>query len=129
MLASLNHAHLNFGPQEVLKDVTWALQEDESWGVIGRNGAGKSTIFKVLLGELELDTGSVVRPTAERGIRMGHYAQDLEPETDGSILEEALAAFGEVATRVFKMSANDYIVKAELTPKQVVERVQKLLAA
>ena len=34
----------------------------------------------------------------------------------------------ETATRVFKMSANDYIVKAELTPKQVVERVQKLLA-
>lgn len=35
----------------------------------------------------------------------------------------------ETATRVFKMSANDYIVKAELTPMQVVERVQKLLAA
>jgi DNA-binding response OmpR family regulator len=35
----------------------------------------------------------------------------------------------ETATRVFKMSANDYIVKAEFTPKQVVERVQKLLAA
>jgi ATP-binding cassette subfamily F protein 3 len=96
MLASLNHAILHFGPQEVLKDVSWALQEDECWGMIGRNGAGKSTIFKVLLGELELDGGSVVRPTAERGIRMGHYAQDLEPETDGSVMEEALAAFGEV---------------------------------
>jgi DNA-binding response OmpR family regulator len=35
----------------------------------------------------------------------------------------------ETATRVFKMSANDYIVKAELTPKQVVERVRKLLAS
>jgi ATP-binding cassette subfamily F protein 3 len=40
MLASLNHASLSFGPQDVLKDVTWALQEDECWGVIGRNGAG-----------------------------------------------------------------------------------------
>jgi ATP-binding cassette subfamily F protein 3 len=96
MLASLNHAHLRFGPQEVLKDVTWALQEDECWGVIGRNGAGKSTLFKVLLGQLELDGGSAVRPTRERGIRMGHYAQDLEPETDGSILEETLAAFGDI---------------------------------
>ena len=92
MLASLNHAHLSFGPQEVLKDVTWALEEDEVWGVIGRNGAGKSTLFKVLLGRLELDEGTVVRPTRERGIRVGHYAQDLEPETGGSILEEALAA-------------------------------------
>ncbi|MBK8792852.1 MAG: ABC-F family ATP-binding cassette domain-containing protein [Holophaga sp.] len=96
MLASLNHAHLSFGPQEVLKDVTWALQEDECWGVIGRNGAGKSTLFKVLLGQLELDGGVVVRPTKERGIRMGHYAQDLEPETDGGVLEETLSAFGDV---------------------------------
>ncbi len=96
MLASLHRASLRFGPQEVLKEVTWALDEDECWGVIGRNGAGKSTLFKVLLGQLELDGGSVVRPVRERGIRLGHYAQDLEPETQGSILEEALAAFGEV---------------------------------
>jgi ATP-binding cassette subfamily F protein 3 len=80
----------------VLKDVSWAIQPDECWGIIGRNGAGKSTIFKVLLGELELDSGTVVRPTAERGIRVGHYAQDLVPVTGGSIMEEALAAFGDV---------------------------------
>jgi ATP-binding cassette subfamily F protein 3 len=100
MLASLNHANLSFGPHDVLKDVTWALQEDECWGVIGRNGAGKSTLFKVLLGQLELDGGTVVRPTAERGIRMGHYAQDLVPETEGTVMDETLAAFAEVeATR------------------------------
>ena len=96
MLASLNHVDLRFGPQEVLKDVTWAIQEGECWGVIGRNGAGKSTVFKLLLGQLEADGGTVVRPTKERGIRMGHYAQDLIPETQGSVLEEALAAFGDV---------------------------------
>ena len=96
MLASLNHVDLRFSPQEVLKDVTWAIQEGECWGVIGRNGAGKSTVFKLLLGQLEADRGTVVRPTKERGIRMGHYAQDLTPETGGSVLEEALAAFGDV---------------------------------
>ncbi len=96
MLASLNHIDLRFGPQEVLKDVTWAIQEGECWGVIGRNGAGKSTVFKLLLGQLEPDHGTVVRPTKERGIRMGHYAQDLTPETGGNVLEEALAAFGDV---------------------------------
>src|SRR5664279_153784 len=96
MLASLNHVDLRFGPQEVLKDVTWAIQEGECWGVIGRNGAGKSTVFKLLLGQLEADGGTVVKPTRERGVRMGHYAQDLEPETRGSVLEEALAAFGDV---------------------------------
>lgn len=104
MLASLHRASLRFGPQEVLKDVTWSLDEDECWGVIGRNGAGKSTLFKVLLGQLELDGGTVVRPTRERGIRWGHYAQDLQPETQGTVLEETLAAFGEVLALQHEMS-------------------------
>ena len=60
-------------------------------------------MFKVLLGELELDSGNVVRPTAERGIRVGHYAQDLVPATGGSILEEALSAFGEVQSLQHEM--------------------------
>ena len=93
MLASLNHVHLAFGPLEVLKDITWSLEPDEVWGVIGRNGAGKSTLFKLLLGQLEADSGTVVKPTLERGIRYGYYSQDLEPDTNGDILEETLSAF------------------------------------
>jgi ATP-binding cassette subfamily F protein 3 len=130
MLASLNHAHLSFGPHEVLKDVTWALQEDECWGVIGRNGAGKSTLFKVLLGELELDGGTVVRPTPERGIRMGHYAQDLEPETDGSIMEETLAAFGEVEALQGEMRELEHrMAEPGIDLDEIMDRYQKVQEA
>ena len=103
MLASFNHAHLAFGPLEVLKDVTWILEPDEVWGVIGRNGAGKSTLFKMLLGQFEADSGTVVRPTPDRGVRLGYYSQDLEPATDGSILEEALSAFENVERLAIEM--------------------------
>jgi ATP-binding cassette subfamily F protein 3 len=127
MLASLNHVDLRFGPQEVLKDVTWAIQEGECWGVIGRNGAGKSTVFKLLLGQLEADSGTVVRPTKERGIRMGHYAQDLVPETEGSVLEEALAAFGDVERLQHEMRELEHRMGeagADLT--EVMDRYQKV---
>ncbi len=127
MLASLNHIDLRFGPQEVLKDVTWAIQEGECWGVIGRNGAGKSTVFKLLLGHLEADGGTVVRPSKERGIRMGHYAQDLEPETQGSVLEEALAAFGDVERLQHEMRELEHRMgeaSADLT--EVMDRYQKV---
>ena len=127
MLTSLNHIDLRFGPQEVLKDVTWAIQEGECWGVIGRNGAGKSTVFKLLLGHLEADGGTVVRPSKERGIRMGHYAQDLEPETQGSVLEEALAAFGDVERLQHEMRELEHRMgeaSADLT--EVMDRYQKV---
>ncbi len=127
MLASLNHAFLSFGPHEVLKDVTWAIQEDECWGVIGRNGAGKSTVFKVLLGELELDGGTVVRPTAERGIRVGHYAQDLVPVTGGSVLEETLAAFGDVEALQHEMHELEHrMAEPGVDLDAVMERYQKV---
>jgi len=103
MLASLNHAHLSFGPLEVLKDITWALEEGEAWGVIGRNGAGKSTLFKLLLGQLEPDKGTVVRPTKERSVNLGYYSQDLEPATNGDMLEETLSAFGNVEQLAHEM--------------------------
>jgi len=130
MLASLNHVDLRFGPQEVLKDVTWAIQEGECWGVIGRNGAGKSTVFKLLLGQLEADAGTVVKPTKERGIRMGHYAQDLVPETQGSVLEEALAAFGDVERLQHEMRDLEHRMGeagADLT--EVMERYQRVTEA
>jgi ATP-binding cassette subfamily F protein 3 len=121
---------LRFGPQEVLKDVTWAIQEGECWGVIGRNGAGKSTVFKLLLGQLEADAGTVVRPTRERGIRMGHYAQDLVPESQGSVLEEALAAFGDVEKLQHEMRDLEHRMGeagADLT--EVMDRYQKVTEA
>ena len=130
MLASLNHVSLNFGPHEVLKDVTWALNEGEVWGLIGRNGAGKSTIFKLLLGQLEPDKGTVVRPSKERGIRMGHYAQDLVPETGGSVLEETLAAFGDVEKLQHEMRDLEHrMADAGADLEAVMERYQKVTEA
>ncbi len=130
MLASLNHVSLNFGPHEVLKDVTWALEEGECWGLIGRNGAGKSTIFKLLLGQLEADKGTVVRPTKERGIRMGHYAQDLVPETGGTILEETLAAFGDVEKLQHEMRDLEHkMAEADADLDAVMARYQDVTEA
>jgi ATP-binding cassette subfamily F protein 3 len=130
MLASLNHVDLRFGPQEVLKDVTWAIQEGECWGVIGRNGAGKSTVFKLLLGQLEADAGTVVKPSKERGIRMGHYAQDLVPETQGSVLEEALAAFGDVERLQHEMRELEHRMgDVDGSLDEVMERYQKVTEA
>lgn len=125
MLASLNHASLSFGQHDVIKDVTWALQEGECWGVIGRNGAGKSTIFKVLLGELELGDGVVVQPTMERGIRTGYYSQDLLPKTQGTVLEETLSTFVEVELALCEMHELEHQMaecRSDLT--SVMERYQ-----
>ena len=56
---STENLTLSFGAKTILKGVSFAVDESDRLGVIGSNGCGKSTLFKLLLGELEADEGSV----------------------------------------------------------------------
>src|SRR5512137_985436 len=53
----------SFGPKEVLKEVTFNIDEKARVAIVGPNGVGKSTLLRVLMGELAPDVGEVVRRT------------------------------------------------------------------
>lgn len=80
-----------FGDQPLLKDVDWAVRIGERWGVIGENGAGKSTIIKCALGLVEPTAG-----TAKLGanVDVGYFAQDVsELNLDQSPLDHLVYNF------------------------------------
>ncbi|MBO5416667.1 MAG: ABC-F family ATP-binding cassette domain-containing protein [Clostridia bacterium] len=56
---SVNKLALSFGTNEIFRDVSFALNEGDRLGIIGVNGCGKSTLFKLILGELSADEGNV----------------------------------------------------------------------
>ena len=56
---STENISLSFGAKAILKEVSFAADENDRIGVIGSNGCGKSTLFKLLLGELEPDSGKI----------------------------------------------------------------------
>ena len=64
---------LRFGDRQLFKDVNLKFTEGNCYGVIGANGAGKSTFLKILSGEIEANDGSV---TIEPGKRMAVLKQD-----------------------------------------------------
>src|SRR3954469_21929748 len=68
-----------YGEQALLDRTSCALADDQKVGLIGRNGAGKSTFCRILLGEEELDAGEIVRG---RQLRLG-YLQQHEPFQPG----------------------------------------------
>ena len=60
MLAlTVENISLSFGVKNVLRDISFSLEENDRLGVIGVNGSGKSTLFKLILGELEAESGAV----------------------------------------------------------------------
>lgn len=72
VVLQLIDAHKRYGHQALLDGASCALADDQKVGLIGRNGAGKSTVCRILLGEEELDAGEVVRG---RNLRLGYVRQ------------------------------------------------------
>ncbi len=94
MLIGLQNVTFEFGARVIVQDATWHIHPGERIGLIGYNGTGKSTLFKVLVGEYTPSKGSVER---SKETTLGYLHQDLLSfDTNDSILEVAMSAFEEV---------------------------------
>ena len=59
IVINVDNLSLSFGTKKILEDVSFALNESDRLGIIGVNGCGKSTLFRLILGELDADRGNV----------------------------------------------------------------------
>src|ERR1044072_9865222 len=90
MLFRLEEVHKSYGTQEVLGGATFQVNPSERVGLVGRNGAGKTTIFRLVTGREEADKGEVI---LLRGLRVGLLEQQPTFSGARSIRDEALAVF------------------------------------
>ncbi len=81
-----------FGPHKVLKDVSLQINEGDSIGLIGVNGAGKSTFLKIMLGELKPDTGELTRGTE----RIGYLEQFAESSAEFTVRDVLGRPYGHI---------------------------------
>jgi len=91
MLFRLSDVQKSYGSQDILRGASAQINPGEHVGLVGRNGAGKTTIFRLISGEESPDEGEVVRA---RGVRLGLLAQHVHFEAGSTVHEAALAAFG-----------------------------------
>ena len=61
MILSCSNISKAFGTEEILKHVSFHVEDHEKAAIVGINGAGKSTLLKIIVGELAADEGSVTR--------------------------------------------------------------------
>ena len=78
MLLELQNLGKSFGEHEVLRDVNAGVERGDRIGIIGANGAGKSTFLRILSGDLEPTTGEVIIPKEERMsiLKQDHFQYD-----------------------------------------------------
>jgi ATP-binding cassette subfamily F protein 3 len=94
MLIGLQNVTFEFGARAIVSEATWHIQPGERIGLIGYNGTGKSTLLKLLVGQLTPSKGTIEKG---RDTTIGYLHQDLLSfDTSESITEVALGAFERV---------------------------------
>ena len=74
---NIKNLTMNFGLQQIFEDVTLQIKDNEHVGIIGVNGAGKSTFFKLIMGRIEPDSGKIIM---KPGTRIGFLPQVISDE-------------------------------------------------
>ena len=88
----LEHISKIYPTGEVLKDVNWEVKPGDRIGLVGVNGAGKSTQLKIIAGEVEPTSGEVIRPSS---LHIAYLTQEFEVDPSRTVKEEFWRAFGE----------------------------------
>jgi ATP-binding cassette subfamily F protein 3 len=92
-LLTVNNLEKAFGGDVILSGISFRLSWRQKLGLVGRNGCGKTTLLRILTGQMEADRGSV---RYARGVRFGYLRQEQMVEHGWTVRQEAVDAFAPV---------------------------------
>ena len=92
MLISADNLTFGFNGGSLLENVCFSLNEGERVGLIGGNGEGKTTLIRLILGELDTEDGTIFR---KNGIRIGYLAQNGGYDSANTVFEEMRSIFAQ----------------------------------
>ena len=101
IVLSCKNISKSYGIDEILKDVTVSVNEGDKVGIIGANGEGKSTLFKILSKQISYDDGEVF---IDKNKTLGYLSQHLDLEVDNTIYDEMLTVFSDLIALENKLS-------------------------
>ena len=92
-MLNIHNLSVSFGGEYLFEEITFRLGAGDRVGLIGKNGAGKSTMLKILAKEMEPDTGQIA---ADKDLKIGFLKQDIDFVEGRTVLEESYQAFEEI---------------------------------
>ncbi|MGL5354561.1 MAG: ribosomal protection-like ABC-F family protein, partial [Clostridium sp.] len=102
VILSCKDIRKSYGIRDVLKNVTFSINEGDKVGIIGGNGEGKSTLFKILTKDLSHDNGEIF---LDKNKSLGYLSQNITLNMDNNIYDELLCVFEELRNMEVKLSS------------------------
>ena len=100
MRYQIKHALVQYAANTILEDVNFEIHDNEKIAVVGRNGCGKTTLLRILMGEMSPDEGTVV---LAKDKVVGYLAQNSTVDSQLTIYEELLSVKQELINLEEKM--------------------------
>ena len=92
-MLNVHNLSISFQGDDLFNNITYRIGRKDRIGLIGKNGAGKSTMLKILSKEMEPDTGEIA---TDKDLKIGFLKQDIDFEEGRTVLEETYEAFVEI---------------------------------
>ncbi len=86
----INGLSKSFGSEEIFSNIKMEIKDQDRVAIVGRNGTGKSTLLKIIAGELSYDEGEIIKP---KDLTIGYLAQHMELESGKTIWDEMIEVF------------------------------------
>lgn len=126
ILMNLKNVSMGYGGPLLLENVNLQIEQGERISLIGRNGEGKSTLIKILMGQVSPDHGSV---GISHGIRRACLSQEVPETITGSVFDVVASGYGDAATILSEFYHTSQLLSGNEDPKlfQKLEGFQKTL--
>lgn len=118
-MISVNQLTVQFGGFDLFKDISFLINPKDRIGLVGKNGAGKSTMLKILCGLQQPSSGEVIIPEAAK---IGYLPQQMVHQDGKTVLEEARTAFDEI----LGLERRIHDINAELSHREDYESKEYL---
>ncbi|MDP8217955.1 MAG: ATP-binding cassette domain-containing protein, partial [Candidatus Theseobacter exili] len=123
-LISLNKVNLAFGGPPLFDQLSLHLESGERVALLGRNGAGKTSLMKVMAGLTEVDSGEVF---FQKDIQIVHLPQEVPSNITGSVFDVVLSSLGKCAQLLSDYHHLVHRLQTEQTP-ELMEQLSNLQA-
>ena len=94
-MLNIHNLYISFQGEYLFEEITFKLGNGDRIGLIGKNGAGKSTMLRILSKEQEADSGQIA---ADKDLKIGFLKQDIDFDFGKTVLQESYEAFKEIKT-------------------------------
>lgn len=118
MLFRLSDIYKSYGGNEILRGVSFQINPNEKVGLVGRNGAGKTTVFRIITGEESADSGEVHKLS---NLKIGLLQQHVDFTADETVHTAALSAF----QRLHDIEAEMRLLEIEMAENLTDEVLEK----